>query len=252
MEYPKSDRIDVDRNKDFPGDVGGNGQGCSSNPQQENEKLHTEVEKPPDINVTIIPSSNFIDGRDELLGGEKDGQGGGSNKSNLHGNSAAARGESFTMGSGGIVNKEKSLTGLNRTKKKPFNIMVDKHPKKPQSVSPIRNKRPRKRTRLDMVDPFLFPIGDNSKEINNSDKGDSSNWSFDLNRRLSSAGSDPDSLSGTTLVNDTQDRGINEGVSQEEMEETIRIGKIIGADLTDHRILVEESLAKGGINEVRQ
>ncbi|MFS7890017.1 hypothetical protein Hanom_Chr00s000006g01613831 [Helianthus anomalus] len=165
------------------------------------------------------------------------------------------------------------------SRKKPFNILRDKHKPKPKSVSP-EDSRPKKRSRLMLEDSFdRFGILGRPyafKSQNGNEEGAASgvdiSRNFDLND--SDAGSGGDEVRGGTSSGGDEVRGevpvmhphplpdvagdipvvTDDGGSEllKEINATVILGKNIGVELRNFSSLVREAIVTEGNNVVYQ
>ncbi|KAJ0795936.1 hypothetical protein HanPI659440_Chr04g0156281 [Helianthus annuus] len=148
----------------------------------------------------------------------------------------------------------------NVKKKKPFDLLKNKHKQMPKPSSPNSKNRPKKRTRVDLDRPFefnIFPAQTHNINISNQegspvDRSQEANIGFDLKEKAAPMNVGSKNSSGDTLVDDTQERRYNVEVIPNECEEIIRIRNMFGVDLNVHSKLVKETLVKEGINVVSQ
>ncbi|MFS7963215.1 hypothetical protein Hanom_Chr08g00735451 [Helianthus anomalus] len=123
---------------------------------------------PPDNSEEVRQVRGDTVGEKAGLGGEVEGT--------MHGNSDA-RGENLNVGVGFNLVVDRQNPCGKKSKKKPFNILTGRHLKKASIVSPMADNRPRKRSRLETVDSFIFLIGEKAQvniNLNEDNPGRSS------------------------------------------------------------------------------
>ncbi|KAJ0917981.1 hypothetical protein HanRHA438_Chr05g0212301 [Helianthus annuus] len=162
-----------------------------------------------------------------------------------------------------------SFEKVGRVKKKPFNILKDKHLPRPKSVSPTLHNRPKKRTRSELEKPsntcwFSRPFLKSDK-VNNMCQEDYTRDSLENSgeERIQQEAMSGDKVNTRSVneepeicvVKETLEVNMEEAREEEllhqEIETTINLGAAVGAKLGVHNSLVKETILKEGNNGVK-